>query len=291
MPSTNVPPTAYTPVLVKGEKVGVSEETFVVQPMMWGLVPFWHKGSSAKDHGLTTNNARLEGLKTSRLYKHALMHSKRCVVICDGFYEWKTFDDKSKQPYLIYAPQTSEELSDQLGSLNEAKVSELLSEEKSWKGPRPLFMAGIFSIWRSSDDPESKKPVYSYSIITRDSTGVMEWLHERIPAILPDAESVQRWLDPTVEGLDAVDLLQPITPNQISWHPVSTMVGNVRNKGADIPKKVNLDKTGKAVKKEANTMSNWLVKKDVKKEDVEDDKKVKRENVEDDDKPSKKSKK
>ncbi len=51
------------------------------------------------------------------------------------------------------------------------------------------------------------------------------------------------------------------------------------------------DKTGKAVKKEANTMSNWLVKKDVKKEDVEDDKKVKRENVEEDDKPSKKSKK
>jgi len=38
-------------------------------------------------------------------------------------------------------------------------------------------------------------------------------------------------------------------------------------------------------------MSNWLVKKDVKKEDVEDDKKVKRENVEEDDKPSKKSKK
>ncbi len=43
----------------------------------------------------------------------------------------------------------------------------------------------------------------------------MEWLHERIPAILPDAESVQSWLDPTVEGLDAVDLLQPITPNQV----------------------------------------------------------------------------
>ena len=93
--------------------------------------------------------------------------SNKKIDSLSGFYEWKTFDDKSKQPYLIYAPQTSEEMSDQLGSLNEAKVSELWSEEKSWKGPQPLFMAGIFSIWSASDDAESKKPVYSYSIITR----------------------------------------------------------------------------------------------------------------------------
>jgi putative SOS response-associated peptidase YedK len=52
--------------------------------MMWGLVPYWFKGSSAKDHGLTTNNARLERLKESRLYRHALEHDKRCVVVCDG---------------------------------------------------------------------------------------------------------------------------------------------------------------------------------------------------------------
>jgi hypothetical protein len=58
-------------------------------------------------------------------------------------------------------------MSDQLGSLNEAEISELWSEEKTWQGPQPLFMAGIFSIWHSVDDPESKKPVYSYSIITR----------------------------------------------------------------------------------------------------------------------------
>ena len=65
-------------------QVGESKDVYVVQPMMWGLVPFWHRGSSAKDHGLTTNNARLEGLKESRLYKHAVRHSKRCVIVCDG---------------------------------------------------------------------------------------------------------------------------------------------------------------------------------------------------------------
>lgn len=30
----------------------------------------------------------------------------RCVVLCDGFYEWQsTKGEKDKQPYFIYAPQ------------------------------------------------------------------------------------------------------------------------------------------------------------------------------------------
>jgi hypothetical protein len=28
-------------------------------------------------------------------------------------------------------------------------------------------MAGLYSIWSAVDDPESKKPVYSYTVITR----------------------------------------------------------------------------------------------------------------------------
>ena len=42
---------------------------------------------------------------------------------------------------------------------------------------------------------------------------------------------------------------------------MSRSVGSVKNKGPEIAKKVELDKTGKAVKREANTMSNWLTKK------------------------------
>lgn len=84
-----------------------------------------------------------------------------------GFYEWKTFDDKSKQPYLVYAPQDSNQDSEQLGSLSDLKAADVWSESKHWTGPKPLFMAGLFSIWSSKDDPEGKKPVYSYSVITR----------------------------------------------------------------------------------------------------------------------------
>ena len=37
-----------------------------------------------------------------------------------------------------------------------------------WTGPRPLFMAGLYSIWYSDDDRQDrKKPVFNYTVITR----------------------------------------------------------------------------------------------------------------------------
>ena len=33
--------------------------------MLWGMVPFWHRGDVPTSHKLTTNNARLEGKKNS----------------------------------------------------------------------------------------------------------------------------------------------------------------------------------------------------------------------------------
>ena len=98
--STNVPPTAYTPVLFQGcdKKIsarignilcsyffeysriyflsGAAEE-LCVQPMLWGLIPFWHKSMNPTDHKLTTNNARIEGLTESKMYKPLLEKDQR----------------------------------------------------------------------------------------------------------------------------------------------------------------------------------------------------------------------
>ncbi len=55
---------------------------------------------------MTTNNCRIEGLIESKLFKNPLIKGKRCVVLCDGFYEWKKPKGKGdKQPYMIYFPQ------------------------------------------------------------------------------------------------------------------------------------------------------------------------------------------
>ena len=42
------------------------------------------RSDSPKGHGLTTNNARIETIKESKLYRPSLETNKRCVVVCDG---------------------------------------------------------------------------------------------------------------------------------------------------------------------------------------------------------------
>lgn len=60
-----------------------------------------------KSHKLSTNNCRIESIKTSKLYNPALKNGGRCIVVVEGFYEWQTTDKTTniKQPYYIYAPQ------------------------------------------------------------------------------------------------------------------------------------------------------------------------------------------
>ena len=47
------------------------------------------RSDNPKGHGLTTNNARIETIKESKLYRPSLETNKRCVVICDGKYSFK----------------------------------------------------------------------------------------------------------------------------------------------------------------------------------------------------------
>jgi hypothetical protein len=94
-PSANIPPGTYSPVLVWDP----ARPGPVLQPMLWGLVPPWHPGPAPASHGLSTNNARLEGVEGSKLYSPCLA-GRRCVVVCDGFYEWER-GPAGKQPFLV----------------------------------------------------------------------------------------------------------------------------------------------------------------------------------------------
>jgi putative SOS response-associated peptidase YedK len=141
-------------------KVDAKDE-FVVQPMLWGLVPFWFRGEDPKATKLTTNNARIEGLEQSKLYKPAVEKGQRCVVLADGFYEWKAGEGKAKQPYLIYGSQAKDVKIEDMAKC----TKEDYSEKEGWQGPRLLYMAGLYSVWHQGGD--EKKPVYSYTVITR----------------------------------------------------------------------------------------------------------------------------
>ncbi|CAJ0964383.1 unnamed protein product [Ranitomeya imitator] len=87
-------------------------------------------------------------------------------------------------------------------------------------GQRLLTMAGLFDCW---DPPAGgRDPLYSYTIITVDSSKSMNWIHDRMPAILDGDEEIQKWLDfGEVPAKEALKLIQPI--ENITYHPVSTI--------------------------------------------------------------------
>lgn len=251
-PSPNLPPTSYTPVLWWDQAQGCP----VLQPMLWGLVPPWHRGPTATSHGLSTNNARLEGVRDSKLYGPSLTN-RRCVVVCDGFYEWLR-KEGVKQPYLVYRrPEEGRPGAETIGEFVDRP--ELEGEEGEWQGPRPLYMAGLYSTWTGSDG----RQVFSYTVLTRESSPLLAWLHHRMPCFLADS-SLLSWLTCT-SSQEALQLLPLPTEQDIQWHPVSRDVGNVRNQGLDLMKKAeeNLQlqvpkKTPAATAGSKSLMANWL---------------------------------
>ena len=106
----------------------------------------------AKSHGLSTNNCRLEGLLESKLYKRVWNARKFCVVLAQGFYEWKTVgtgEKGKKQPYLIYMPQESSEDKKTNIADNALWENSEWTEETGWNGPKILKMAGLYDVWKS----------------------------------------------------------------------------------------------------------------------------------------------
>jgi putative SOS response-associated peptidase YedK len=95
----------------------------------------------------------------------------------------------------------------------------------------PMVMAGLWAKWRH---PRSGKTVYSCTILTCGPNKVMAELHDRMPVILAEKDW-QQWLgeEPASEQ-ELLALLNPSPDEAIKIWPVSKMVGNVRNNGAQL---------------------------------------------------------
>ena len=66
--------------------------------MKWGLVPSWAKDPSI---GNKLINARGETVAEKPAFRRAF-HQQRCLVLADGFYEWKR-EGKNKQPRIHFS--------------------------------------------------------------------------------------------------------------------------------------------------------------------------------------------
>lgn len=165
---------------------------------IWGLIPMWAKDPSI---GNRLINARGETIAEKPSFRGSFKH-KRCLILADGFYEWKASPvKKTKTPYFIHMKDRS-----------------------------PFAFAGLWDAWESPDGSS----IRTCTIITTEPNELMATLHNRMPVILHPRDHA-KWLDAshqTPENL--LTLIKPYPADAMSAHPVSTLVNKPENDSPEL---------------------------------------------------------
>jgi putative SOS response-associated peptidase YedK len=158
-PRFNIAPTQRAPVVTR------HDGGRVVEMMRWGLLPFWSARPGTKPPLMI--NARVESIDAKPVFRDALAH-KRCLVIADGFFEWK----------------------------RAGKSSETMYFHPGVPGGRPRI-AAFAGLWaRVKTDAGELR---SFTIVTGPASALVAPVHDRMPLALP-RDQWAAWLDP---GMDA----------------------------------------------------------------------------------------
>jgi putative SOS response-associated peptidase YedK len=189
--SWNIPPTGTLLTAIRSE-----DGRRVPEKMRFGLIPAWAKDTKM---AFSTFNARAESLSEKPAFREAWRKGRRCLVVADGFYEWRKSD---RRPFAIGMA-----------------VDGLMT------------MAGLWDEWR---DPLTKEKLRSCTIITCEPNELMATLHDRMPVIL-DEKDWPKWLgEEPASDAELKALLVPCPWDRIKMWPVDKRVGNVRNDGPDL---------------------------------------------------------
>jgi putative SOS response-associated peptidase YedK len=194
-PRYNIAPTQLVPTVWQtstqsdaGDKDKVLRQ---FQLLRWGLVPSWAKDPAM---GAKLINARAETVAEKPSFRSAFRH-RRCLVIADGFYEWRRQEGK-KQPFYFRL-----------------------------QNGQPFAFAGLWERWQ---DPKSEA-IASCTILTTAANELLQPIHDRMPVIL-DSKDYDLWLDPAVQKPEQLQqLLQPYPSEAMLSYPVSTKVNNPAN--------------------------------------------------------------
>lgn len=175
----------------------ISNETpNMISMFQWGLIPFWAK-SLELAHSIRqqTLNARSETIFDKPAFRNSI-RSKRCLVVVDGFYEWRHVENKA-YPYYI-------NLTDRI-----------------------LFaLAGIWDGWTN---PETKETLNTFAVITTDANELIAKVHnskKRMPLILPKDKEPD-WLDPKSDEKVLKDIMQPYGSSYMKVYPVANKLHNL----------------------------------------------------------------
>ena len=159
--------------------------------LRWGLVPSWADDVKV---GHRLSLARVETVATTSAFREAV-RKRRCLVVVDGFYEWKRDGKKASHPFFLRRPDGA-----------------------------PFALAGLWDRWVSKDG----EVVESCAILTQAARPPADAVHDRMPMVLEKA-AWDPWLDPGLDDVSSV--LAPRSPELVAY-PVSLHVNDPRHDDA-----------------------------------------------------------
>lgn len=196
-PRYNIAPTQPAPAVVIAG--GQPEREFRL--FYWGLIPSWAKDIKM---GARLINARAETVAEKPSFRTALKR-RRCLIVADGFYEWKR-SETGKQPYYFY-----------------------VGNSKTPEARSPFGFAGLWEHWESADGDT----IDSCTILTTAANDLLRPIHDRMPVIL-QPQDYDLWLDPTVQTPEVLQpLLRPLPADIMDSYPVSSRMNNARTDDPD----------------------------------------------------------
>ena len=162
--------------------------------LRWGLIPGW-----ARDPGIGSRliNARSETVHVKPAFRAAWKARRRCLIPCDGFYEWTGPRGAVRQPWLIAMADGD-----------------------------PFALAGLWERWTVREDAVLKGSLAEYvsgdvvetfTILTTAANAAVAPVHDRMPVIVPP-ERFAPWL----AGDDVP--LASYSAHPMTVQPVSTYV-------------------------------------------------------------------
>jgi putative SOS response-associated peptidase YedK len=176
-PSYNAAPAQGLPTILNANP-------YVITISAWGFRPEW-----ADWRAITpVINARAETVATKPYFQQAF-RTKRCLVLADGFYEWRR-TGAGKVPYHV-ALKTGE----------------------------PFAFAGLWSLGQDGQ----RRPWSTFAIITTTANRLVTQIHPRMPVILhPEDEAT--WLSPEASLAQVQACLKPFPAHLLRLTQVSAKV-------------------------------------------------------------------
>jgi len=163
--------------------------------LRWGLVPSFARSPHT---GLKLINARVETVQRRPVFRRAF-ERWRCLIVADGFYEWRRLERGAAQPFHVT------------------------------RADGELFaFAGLWSIWHAPDGSLLR----SCAILTGPANAAVAPLHDRMPVILK-RDHERAWLDAATPREELVRMLGGLEASQTALAEVSTAVNDVRCDGPE----------------------------------------------------------